>query len=171
MVFSLNPRRTALPEVSVRHLLLLVLLIVGMAAPTPLHYNFTLSAASPLFNYTPSRSGPVGQTWNASWSDPPWTQWFHDYLVANDSTATYTTTSQGAKLQFGFPGTALWMLGQGNNYRIDLDGVQITSNYGTGLYSVRSLDNKWHDVEITCQQGGIVQFEGATFTAQLQSDG
>jgi len=88
-------------------------------------YNFTISDQFPLFQYLPSRDGPIQSSWNVTYAGDADSTWVHDAVIGAGS-RSHRTTFVSASAQLDWIGTAVYLYGEGlpNVFTIELDGTQ-----------------------------------------------
>ncbi|WWC65663.1 uncharacterized protein I303_108284 [Kwoniella dejecticola CBS 10117] len=154
------------------HLLLLCLSLVVLplthAAREP--YNISVSDQSPTITYSPSRSGPSSQTWNATYTDSPWSEWMNQTI--GEGTSSHFTTHVGANASLGWWGTAvyLWADASENDAQVTIDGSQTAKKIPDG-WMLDGLPEAWHRVRLSVTGTGGVNLKGITFTTGLGGKG
>lgn len=132
--------------------------------------NVTILDQSPLITYYPSRSGIDTQTWNVSYDGTPWSE-FSPGAIANGS-SMHKTYFIGATASFGFKGTAVYILGEGEDYAVTLNGESVPSGGQSGMLAMRTgMEDKWWDVELKVTGSGGVAIQSVIFTVEVGNPG
>ncbi|KZV82411.1 hypothetical protein EXIGLDRAFT_345931 [Exidia glandulosa HHB12029] len=161
------------------------------AAPAP--YNVSLSAASPLFQYTPSRDGDVLSAWNASYTDSSiWPQGGAAISPPTSGVAFRRTQSTSARVSITFEGSALYLCFAtgGAGYALTLDNALVkttipnaasnpicaayaAAGVDTLLYSEGLGDSSSHTalLQVSAATGSEFKFFGGQVTMGVTTNG
>lgn len=150
---------------------LLSLGLLSIAIATPI--NITVSHLSPTINYTPSRSGESGNTWNVTYTEP---QPAPNNGSIGDGPSSHYTTFNGASASLGFVGTAVYVYGYVNGSADDVSlrvgGVKLNGGYEDGLLGWKEgLKDQWWDLTLNVTGSGGVGIRTITFTVDFGNKG
>jgi hypothetical protein len=144
------------------------LLWLGIARATPT--NITVLDQSPMITYYPSRSGIDTQTWNVTYDESPWSEFFRGSIP--NGTSIHKTYFIGATASFGFRGTAVYLQGSGTDFSVTINGETIPSGGGSGIMAMKSgMENKWWDVVVEVTGSTGVAIESVIFTVEIGNQG
>jgi hypothetical protein len=157
-----------------RQLLQLSLLCLGRlpsTIATPI--NVTISHLSPTINYSPSRSGESGNTWNVTYTQP---QPAPNNGSIGDGPSSHFTTFNGASASLGFVGTSVYVYGYVNastdDVSLSIGGQKLNEGDKDGLLGWKDgLEDRWWDLAVNVTGLGGVGIRGITFTVDFGNKG
>jgi hypothetical protein len=152
----------------------LSLLGLGWISPivaTPM--NISVTHLSPTINYSPSRSGESGNTWNVTYIEPQDAPYNGSI---GDGPSSHYTTFNGASASLGFAGTAIYVYGYTNgsvdDVSLSIGGQKLSGGEKDGLLGFKEgLKDQWWDLAVNVTGSGGVGIRGITFTVDFGNKG
>ncbi|WWC93029.1 uncharacterized protein L201_007993 [Kwoniella dendrophila CBS 6074] len=158
--------------------LLLLALLSVLSIPSGVHadtgktlFNVTVSDQSPTITYSPSRSGPIDQTWNSTYSGSSWGSYTNQTI--GQGISSHYTTHIGANASLSFWGTSVYLWADVKNaqdLQVTIDKNQTTKKIDGG-YMLDNLSDSWHILNVNVVGNGGVRLYGVTFTTGIGENG